>query len=76
MEQHLQNAERKNCQPNSLYPGKIIFKNKSKLKTFSDKGKLCCYQQICTEIMLKNSFRLKGNDSREKLRSSRKNEEH
>lgn len=38
---------KENYQPNSLHPGKTLFDNKGKRKTFSDKGKLC-YQQTCT----------------------------
>ena len=38
--QHLQGAERKSCQPRILYPEKISFKNKHKMKTFSKKQNL------------------------------------
>lgn len=29
------------------------YPSRTKAKTFSDKGKLCCYQQISTDLMLR-----------------------
>ena len=36
----IQRAQRKNCQGRILYPGRLLFKNKGKIKTFPDKQKL------------------------------------
>ena len=39
MGQHTQNTERKNCQPRTLYPVKLSFRNKGGIKISLDKQK-------------------------------------
>lgn len=55
----------KECQPRMLYPAKVSFRSKSKLKTFSDKAKMSQNLLLgdLTYKKFKEELRLKANDT-------------
>lgn len=75
-EQHFKSAERKDCQPRILSPGKIFFRDEGELKTFSDEGILnfFCPAYMFQENWERKFLRKKGNDTKKKVGSSRKKE--
>lgn len=62
---YLKNSKKNNCEPRTLYPAKLSFKNEGKIKTFPNKQDL--REFIASSLMLqilKEVFQIKTSNSR------------